>query len=39
MDPRAVMLMRELIFTLEMAADTCKACADTVSIMLVARRM
>jgi len=39
MDPRAVMLIRELIFTLEMAADTCKACADTISIMMVARRM
>ena len=37
MDPRAVMLMRELIFSLEMAADTCKACADTISIMMVAR--
>jgi len=39
MDPRAVMLIRELIFTLEMAADTCKNCADTISIMLSARRM
>ena len=39
MDPRAVMLIRELILALEMAADTCKACADTISIMLVARRM
>lgn len=39
MDPRAVMLVRELIFSLEMAADTCKTCADTISIMLVARRM
>ncbi|MCL2031821.1 MAG: DUF47 family protein [Methanomassiliicoccaceae archaeon] len=39
MDPRAVMLVRELIFTLEMAADTCKNCADTLSILLVARRM
>jgi len=39
MDPRAVMLIRELIFTLEMAADTCKTCADTISIMMVARRM
>jgi predicted phosphate transport protein (TIGR00153 family) len=38
MDPRAVMLMRELIFTIEMAADTCKTCADTIAIMLVARR-
>jgi len=37
MDPRAVMLIRELIFTIEMAADTCKACADTISIMLAAR--
>lgn len=39
MDPRAVMLARELIFSLEMAADTCKTCADTMSIMLSARRM
>jgi len=39
MDPRAVMLVRELIFSLEMASDTCKTCADTISIMLVARRM
>jgi predicted phosphate transport protein (TIGR00153 family) len=38
MDPRAVMLMRELIFTIEMAADTCKACADMISIMMVSRR-
>jgi len=37
MDPRAVMLIRELIFTLEMAADTCKACADTISILMVVR--
>jgi predicted phosphate transport protein (TIGR00153 family) len=39
MDPRAVMLIRELIFTLEMAADTCKTCADTISIMMAARRI
>jgi predicted phosphate transport protein (TIGR00153 family) len=39
MDPRAVMLVRELIFTMEMAADTCKACADTISIMMVSRRI
>ena len=38
MDPRAVMLMRELIFSLEMAADACKACADTISILMVTRR-
>ena len=39
MDPRAVMLVRELIFSLEMAADACKVCADTISIMLVSRRI
>jgi predicted phosphate transport protein (TIGR00153 family) len=39
MDPRAVMLIRELIFSLEMAADACKICADTISILMVARRM
>ena len=38
MDPRAVMLMREVVLSLEMAADTCKTCADTVSILLVTRR-
>jgi predicted phosphate transport protein (TIGR00153 family) len=39
MDPRAVMLARELILAIEMAADTCKASADTISIILSARRM
>jgi predicted phosphate transport protein (TIGR00153 family) len=39
MDPRAVMLARELILAMEMAADTSKACADTISIILSARRM
>jgi predicted phosphate transport protein (TIGR00153 family) len=39
MDPRAVMLVRELILALEMAADTCKACADTITIMIGARRV
>jgi len=39
MDPRAVMLARELILALEMAADTCKASADTISIILSARGM
>ncbi len=39
MDPRAVMLARELILSIEMAADTCKTCADTMSILLSARRM
>ena len=39
MDPRAVMLARDLILALEMAADTCKACADSISIILSARRI
>ena len=39
MDPKAVMLMREVILSLEMAADTCKACADTISILMVTRRI
>ncbi len=39
MESKAVMLMRELILSLEMAADTCKACADTISIILVSRRI
>jgi len=39
MDPRAVMLIRELIFCIEMAADACKVCGDTISILMVARRM
>ncbi|MDR3283005.1 MAG: DUF47 family protein [Candidatus Methanoplasma sp.] len=39
MDPKAVMLVRELILSLEMAADTCKACADTITILLASRRL
>lgn len=39
MDPRAVMLARELILSIEMAADTCKTCADTISILLSSRRI
>jgi predicted phosphate transport protein (TIGR00153 family) len=39
MDPKAVMLVRELILSLEMAADTCKACADTMTILISSRRM
>lgn len=38
MDPKAIMLLRELILSLEMAADTCKTCGDTISILLSARR-
>ena len=39
MDPRAVMLVRELVFAVEMAADTCKACSDSISIIISARRI
>lgn len=39
MDPKSVMLVRELILSLEMAADTCKACADTLTILLTSRRI
>jgi predicted phosphate transport protein (TIGR00153 family) len=37
MDPRAVMLIRELIFSIEMAADACKSCADAFMIMFSAK--
>ena len=39
MDPRAVMLVRELIFSIEMAADVFKACADAFNMMFAARRI
>ena len=39
MDPRAVMLVRELIFSIEMAADSCKSCADAFSLMNAARKI
>lgn len=38
MDPKAVMLMREIVLSLEMAADTCKACADTITVIVSSRR-
>jgi len=39
MDPRAVMLVRELIFSIEMAADVFKDCADAFNMMFAARRI
>lgn len=39
MDPKAIMLASELISSLEMSADTCKACADTIMILLTSRRL
>ncbi|MBP6021047.1 MAG: DUF47 family protein [Candidatus Methanomethylophilaceae archaeon] len=38
MDPRAVMLSRDLVQALEMAADTCKNCADTITVIISSRR-
>lgn len=39
MDPKAVMLVRDLIHSLEMSADMCKTCADTITILLKSRRL
>lgn len=39
MDHKAIMLTTKLIESLEMAADTCKGCSDTISILVVARGM
>jgi len=38
MGPKEIMLVRELILTLEMAADTCKSCGDTMTILIASRR-
>lgn len=38
MAPKDIMLMRELILSMEMAADTCKTCADTISVLMISRR-
>ncbi len=38
-DPKGVMLALKVLESMEMAADTCKGCADTVSILMVARRL
>lgn len=39
MDPKAMMLVRDMIHSLEMTADVCKTCADTITILLTSRRM
>jgi len=38
MDTKGIVLTRSIIEALEMAADTCKQCADTISILIVSRR-
>lgn len=37
-DVKAVMLVSRVLEAMEMAADTCKGCADTISILMAARR-
>lgn len=37
MGPKAIMLTCKVIDSLEMAADTCKNCADTISILILSR--
>ncbi|MFA6870311.1 MAG: DUF47 family protein [Methanomethylophilus sp.] len=37
MDPKAVMLVRDLISAIESAADSGKSCGDTINILLVSR--
>lgn len=39
MDYKSLMLVSEVLNSLEMAADTGKSCADTISILTVARRL
>ncbi len=39
MDYKATMLACKVIDSLEMAADTCKGCADTITILMLARRL
>lgn len=38
MDYRGVMLMKGLVEALELSADACKSCADTLSVLMVARK-
>jgi len=37
MDPKAVLLVTEMINSIEMAADSGKSCADTIEILIVSR--
>ena len=39
MDHRAIILMSRIIDAVEMAADTCKACSDTVAILHYAKKV
>lgn len=39
MDHRAIILMSRVIDAIEMAADTCKACSDTVAILHYAKKV
>lgn len=39
MDHRAIILMSRVIDAIEMAADTCKACSDTVTILHYAKKV
>lgn len=39
MDPKAVIMMSRIVEDVEMAADTCKACSDTVVILHQAKRL
>ncbi len=39
MEPKAIMLATKVVDSLEMAADTCKRCSDTISILMVAKRL
>lgn len=38
MDVRGIMLMKGLVEAIEMSADACKSCADTLSVLMAARR-
>lgn len=39
MDPKAVMLVCDMIRALEMSADSCKSCADTITILVTSRSL
>ena len=38
-DPKAVIMLLRIVDAIEMAADTCKACSDTVAILHYAKRV
>lgn len=39
MDVRSIMLMKGLVESIEMSADACKSCVDTLSVLMAARRI